>query len=130
MKSPHTIRKSAASLVLALTASSSVHAVVTPVAPPVPFQWKCIADTCTTAIGPCTAPNPLTRFINFNPPVMPQYDGPLCAFKAWIQPGTLTTGLVINGSNDEGVWSNGPDWASGGSSSTSAASTRKRAATC
>lgn len=113
MKSTSLLRKSAASLVLALTASSAAHAAVTPVALPAPWQWRCIADTCTTAIGPCATPAPLTRFVNFNPPVMPQYDGPICAFKAWIQPGTLTTGLVINPSNDEGVWSNGPDWASG-----------------
>jgi hypothetical protein len=107
------LRKSASTLILALTGASSAHAAITPVAPPVPFQWRCIADTCTVAVGPCAAPAPLTRFVNFNPPVMPQYDAPLAAFKAWIQPGTLTTGLVVNASNDEGVWSNGPGWASG-----------------
>jgi hypothetical protein len=113
MKSPATIRKSAATLVLALTAATAAHAVVTPPTLPVPYQWKCIADTCTKAMGPCTSTAPLTDFVNFSPPVMPQYDGPLCAFKAWIAPGTTASGTLITGANDEGVWSNGPDWMSG-----------------
>lgn len=106
MKASHIVLRSAASLILTL--AGTARAVVTPPVAPVPFQWKCIADTCTTALGPCTSPGPLARFVNFNPPVMPQYDGPLCAFKAWIQPGG-----TINASNDEGVWSNGPDWITG-----------------
>jgi len=113
MKSPATIRKSSTSLVLALTAASSVHAVVTPFTFPQQFQWKCIADTCTQARGSCSTGIPLTNFASFSPPIMAQYDAPLVAFKAWITPGTTTTGLTITGANDEGVWSNGPDFISG-----------------
>ncbi len=113
MKSHTKIRRSTATILLAFAAASTVHAVVTPAVPPVLLNWKTIADTCTTALGPCPAASPIGRFNNFAPPVMPQYDGPLCAFKAWVQPGNNTAGLVITPANDEGVWSNGPDWAAG-----------------
>lgn len=113
MKTSSLIKKSSVSVVLSLTAATALHAAITPIAPPQQYQWRCVADTCTVALGPCAAPNPLTRFVNFNPPVMPQYDAPLVAFKAWIQPATLTTGLVVNASNDEGVWSTGPAWTAG-----------------
>ncbi len=56
----------------------------------------------------------LGKFASFEPPVLAQDKPMIFAYKAKLQPGALTSGLVIGVNNDEGIWGNGGPVSQGG----------------
>ncbi len=81
----------------------------------VPIPWIPVVDNAfTPALTSHPAPVPLTRYLSFDPPIMPQYDGKLLAYKARLRLGLAATGVTITAANDEGVWGNGPEYSQTG----------------
>ena len=81
----------------------------------VPIPWIPVVDNAfTPALTSHPAPVPLTRYLSFDPPIMPQLDGKLLAYKARLRLGATMIGTTITAANDEGVWGNGPEYSQSG----------------
>lgn len=96
-------------ILLATTLAAANHAGA------VPIPWIPVVDNAgTPALTSHPGAVPLTRYLSFDPPIMPQYDGKLLAYKARLRLGPTMIGTTITGANDEGVWGNGPEYSQSG----------------
>jgi hypothetical protein len=81
----------------------------------VPIPWIPVVDNAgTPALTQHPGPTPMLPYLSFAPPIMPQYDGLLLAYKARLRLGVTGSGTTITALNDEGVWGNGPEYSQSG----------------